>query len=285
MVTSPQFTYLRSLPPPQAVEELTFEDIRSDILDSMATTLPDWVQDPDDPLYKAIENFAYRELLIRQRVNHQIRQVYLAFATGDNLDHLGALLGLEKITGETDDEFRSRFTTALVGLSVGTRAAIEANTLAAGVGVDDVQIVVQSNGQDIVVYPATDGAAISSADQATLLAYITDPARIHIGDAVTIGTVVTRAYTMVATITYDSGSTDRVELEELVRASVYEFIDDTRRVGAPVYRAAVIGALVVTGVINVSLTTPSADDAGTNGSIPVCDKSATGVALTFTSIT
>ena len=282
MVRQPQFHYLQSLPPPEAVEELTFETIRDEILVSMSVQLPAWTQHPDDPLYKAIENFAYREYLIRQRVNANIRQTLLAFASGANLDHLAALVSLSRAEGEEDDDLRERFATSLVGLSVGTAAAIRANCFAAGVQVDDVQITVATNGQDITVYPASGGAALSTDDQITLLDYIADPARVHIGDTLTIGTITTHTYTIDASVTYDSRTTDRVALEAAIRQAVYAFISEHQKVGSSVNLSILTDALVVDGVIDVSVSAPTSSHTGVVGQIPTCSRNTTDVTLTFT---
>ena len=42
-----------------------------------------------DPAWTILEVAAYRELLLRQRINDASRAVMLAFATGADLEHLG----------------------------------------------------------------------------------------------------------------------------------------------------------------------------------------------------
>ena len=283
MVTT-QFDYLRNLDPPKAVEELSFESIRTEMLGSMLDTLPGWSQNSDDPLYKAIENFAYRELLIRQRVNHLLRQTYLAFSDGSNLRHLASIMGVETEDTDTNEEIRERVQTSVRGLAVGTRASIEADCLAAGVGVDDVEIVVASNGQDITVYPAKEQDALEAADQAILLAYISNPTRIHVGDTATVGVVTTSAYTIVAVVNYVAADTGPVELEERVRESVYAHINFIAKVGDPVYVSGLVSSLDVEGVVNVVVSTPSSDIDKVVGQIPICDNTTTDVALTFTAV-
>ncbi|MCC4631857.1 hypothetical protein NYR95_07140 [Xanthomonas dyei] len=58
-----------------------------------------------DPVYKLLQLFAARELLIRQRANDKAQQTMPAFATGTNLDHLGALFGVARLVldpGQSD---------------------------------------------------------------------------------------------------------------------------------------------------------------------------------------
>ena len=58
------FSGLGALAPPSFVEELPFGDIRDEILATLLQQLPDWTESPDDPLYKAAENAAYREFVL-----------------------------------------------------------------------------------------------------------------------------------------------------------------------------------------------------------------------------
>lgn len=48
-----------------------------------------------------MEVCAYRELLLRQRINQAAKSNLLAFATGTDLDNLGALYDVERKEGET----------------------------------------------------------------------------------------------------------------------------------------------------------------------------------------
>ena len=81
---------LSNIPAPEVVETLDF----SAILAAMVADLQ--ARDPaftalveSDPAWKILEVAAYRELLLRQRINDASRAVMLAFATGADLEHLG----------------------------------------------------------------------------------------------------------------------------------------------------------------------------------------------------
>jgi len=83
---------LSRLPSPDIVEALDFEAIYAEMktdlarLDpEMAATLTD-----ADPAAKVLQVAAYRELLLRQRINESVRAVMLAHATGTDLDNLVA---------------------------------------------------------------------------------------------------------------------------------------------------------------------------------------------------
>jgi phage-related baseplate assembly protein len=109
---------LSRLAPPTVVEQLSYEDIRaagwrgcSDAASFDATVA-------SDPAVKVLEVFAYREMLIRQTFNERARQVMLAYASDSNLDQLGALLDVARLSGEADDAYRARIQLAPEAFSV-----------------------------------------------------------------------------------------------------------------------------------------------------------------------
>ena len=100
-----------ALPSPAVVELLDFEAIVADIKADLLARYPEAATVLDlesEPLVKLLESFAFRELLFRARVNDAARAHLLAFATGADLDHLGALFGVSRMAGEHDERLRVR---------------------------------------------------------------------------------------------------------------------------------------------------------------------------------
>src|SRR5574343_704490 len=97
---------LELLPFPGIVEVLDFEEIRDAMLTDLQARDPAFSAIlPSDPAYKVIEVCAYREVLIRQRVNDATQGVMLAYATGSDLDQIGAnfeVLRLEVDPGDPE---------------------------------------------------------------------------------------------------------------------------------------------------------------------------------------
>ncbi|MBQ3565401.1 MAG: baseplate J/gp47 family protein [Alphaproteobacteria bacterium] len=83
-----------------------------------------------DPLIKLMEIAAYRELLLRQRINQAAKANLLAFATESDLDNLAAFYGITRLENETDDELRTRTQAKIVGWSsAGSREAYKFHAL------------------------------------------------------------------------------------------------------------------------------------------------------------
>ncbi|KZN66831.1 baseplate assembly protein [Pseudoalteromonas luteoviolacea] len=124
---------LSRLPAPNLIEPLSFEKIRAEILDDFKTRFPNAELNlVSDPVIKLVESFAYRELLLRQRINESAHSVLLANATSSELDYLGNRFGVERVLlvpaddskippqqaeYESDERFRERIALALEGFS------------------------------------------------------------------------------------------------------------------------------------------------------------------------
>lgn len=143
---------LSKLPSPDIVEALDFDTVFNAMLaDLRARDAAFDALVESDPAYAILQVAAYRELNLRQRVNDAARAVMLAYATGADLDNLGALLGVTRLqldpgdpdhsvppTMESDFDFRHRITLAPEGYSVaGPEGAYIFHALGADPGVLD----------------------------------------------------------------------------------------------------------------------------------------------------
>src|SRR5579871_2220022 len=111
---------LSLLPPPNLIETVSFEAIlaaqKQWILDRWAQlmaanpSLPplDTLGLETEPMTVVIEAYAYREVLMRALVNDKAKAILLAYATGTDLDQVGALYPVMRSVGETDASFRER---------------------------------------------------------------------------------------------------------------------------------------------------------------------------------
>ncbi|MGL4755189.1 MAG: baseplate assembly protein [Aeromonadaceae bacterium] len=108
------------LPAPSAIKQLTHEEIQEEMrkvanLDSVS---------PSDPAGRVLLAGSYRENLLRQEADEQVRAVLLATSRGSDLDHLGVTYyrdvdgnPVKRLSGETDNEYRYRLHDSPEGLS------------------------------------------------------------------------------------------------------------------------------------------------------------------------
>ena len=77
------------MPVPDVVEPLNYEQILAAMVADLQQRQPEYnALLESDPAYKLLEVCAYRELALRNRINHAARATMLAYATGTDLDNL-----------------------------------------------------------------------------------------------------------------------------------------------------------------------------------------------------
>ena len=92
------------LPFPNIIEEIDYEAIvarkLARVKEILANKGIEYIESEADDLMTLIEMDAYEEMLLRANLNERIKQMFLAFATGSNLDHIGITrFGVERLKG------------------------------------------------------------------------------------------------------------------------------------------------------------------------------------------
>jgi len=265
---------LSRLPAPQVVETLSFEAILADMLADLRSRDPAFTATVEsDPAYKILQVAAYRELLLRARINDAAKAVLIAYATGADLENLGALLGVTRLllsagdpeTGtpavyESDTDLRRRITLAPEGFSVaGPEGAYIFHTLSADPDVLDASVASPTPGQVVVTVLSRIGAGTASAP---LLAAVT--ARLNaadirpLTDEVIVQSATVTNFTITASIATFAGPDAAVVLAES-RNRLDAYLAENHRLGRDVTRSAIFAALHAGGVQGVTLTAPAAD--------------------------
>ena len=133
---------LASLPTPAVIETLSFETIFSELQTEFQSRYPDYsALLASDPAVKLLEVAAYREVLLRNRINTAAKASLLAFATGSDLDHLAAFYGVTRLTDETDEALRLRTRQRIIGFAnAGGAAHYRYWALSASPEVADVEV-------------------------------------------------------------------------------------------------------------------------------------------------
>ncbi|PPB57577.1 baseplate assembly protein [Campylobacter hyointestinalis subsp. hyointestinalis] len=93
---------LKTLPYPQVIESLDYEKILSDIKNVFKEQLNDIeIELLESDSYSALlETLAYRELLLRARINSSVKAMLLPFSEGSDLDNIVSIYGIERQQGE-----------------------------------------------------------------------------------------------------------------------------------------------------------------------------------------
>lgn len=265
---------LSRLPAPAIVELLSFDEIYAAQLAQLQALLPDFDATVEsDPAVKLLEVSAYRELLLRQRVNDAARAVMPAFATGADLDQLAALFGVTRLlltpadpvnnvaaVYESDTDLRRRLVLAPEGYSVaGPSGAYEFHALSAASDVLDASATSPAAGQVVVTILSRAGTGTAPAALlATVAAYVSADARRPLTDQVTVQSAAIVNFQVTASIITFAGPDSAVVIAQ-AQAQLAAYLDESHRLGRDITRSAIFAALHTDGVQNVVLTAPAAD--------------------------
>jgi len=267
---------LSTLQAPDVVETLDFEAIFSAMLADLQARDPQFTALVEsDPAYKILEVAAYREVLMRQRVNDAARATMLAYALGSDLDQIGALFGVPRLVitpanpaavppvaavMESDADFRRRIQLALEGFSTaGPEGAYVFHALGADGDVLDASATSPSPGQVLISVLSRTGNGTASAGliAAVNTALNADSVR-PITDSVTVQSATIVNYTVTASI-YTYPGPDSATVMAAANAALTAYIDGMHRIGKDVTRSGIFAALHQPGVQRVNLTAPASD--------------------------
>lgn len=223
-----------------------------------------------DPAMKLIEADSYDELVLAQAFNDAAQGLLLAYATGSNLDHLGALNDVARLVVvpatettaavlESDAAFRQRIQLARHSFSVaGPELAYVSHARGAHGDVADATAVSPSPADVVVTVMSASGDGVPSADVvAAVDAVLQGPVR-PMTDRVTVQAAQRVTYAIEAEIFPFAGPD-----QELILATARDSLDayraKVRKLGRDVACSAHIAALHVGNVQRVRLISPAED--------------------------
>jgi phage-related baseplate assembly protein len=283
---------LSKLPAPDVVESLSVESIVAEILADYIERHPEFSAFVEsEPAYKFIEELAYREFLLRQRINDAARACMLAYAVGADLDNLAALYGVSRklVTAgddnaippvepvyETDGDFRVRTQLALEGFSVAGPAGAY---IFHGLSVDTVKdVAVTSPVPGDVLVSVLSTAGDGTPDQALLdavFAALNDDDVRPLTDNLLVQAPTVKIYAIEATLTTLAGP-DSNEVLAAAEASVTTLVQDSHKLGRDITFSALYAALHQGGVHKVTLEQPAAEIINSDHEAAYCS----GIVLT-----
>lgn len=274
---------LSQLPPPDVIEPVDFEVLLVEIKTYLIACFP---PDEQEPIRRALalestqlniicQALAYREMLLRQRINEAARANMVAFALGSDLDHLGALFNVNRLTItpedhsqlpptpeviEPDSKFRQRIPQAMEGMSVaGPMAAYEFHARSADGRVADASAISPAPAHVTLSVLSTEGnGAADDALIARVEHALNDEEIRPVADRLTVQSAAIVEYQVDARVYIYPGP----EIELVMAASTQSlarYTQEQRRLGRDIRLSAIYAALHVEGVQRVELTNPVAD--------------------------
>lgn len=271
---------LSQLPSPEIIEALDFETILTDVKAVMVAAFPADQQASvaaalsleSEPLNVIAQAMAYRELLLRRRINEGAAACMLSHAEGTDLDNLAANLDTERLTitpetdtadavMESDEALRLRAQSAFEGMSVaGPSAAYEYFARSASGKVADARATSPAPAEVVIAILSTDGDGTASPELlAAVTAAVNDEEVRPLGDRVTVRSADIVDYSIDAELFLYPGP----ESEPIINAamaSLRAFLAaNDKKIGRDVARSAISASLHVQGVQRVILRSPATD--------------------------
>ncbi|KTT31192.1 baseplate assembly protein [Pseudomonas oryzihabitans] len=296
---------LSQLPAPTIVEPLDFETLLTARKERLISLYPAAEQAAtrerlaleSDPVNKLLQENAYRELVLRQRVNDATRGVMLAFAVGTDLDQLGANFSVTRLllkaanpnavpptaaVYESDDDFRARIQLSPEGYTTaGSQGSYVFHGLSADGNVRDVQAISPAPTQVAVYVLSRQGSGLASPE---LLAKVTAALNAEkvrpLTDKVTVLSANIVDYEVTAELTLYDGPDSNVVVAAAYKA-VEDYAASVKKIGYDVALSGLYKALHQPGVQAVKLTKPAASLVLGNGEA----SNLTGVTLTVAGAT
>lgn len=199
---------LTALPLPAVIQEPSFEAILSRMQADAGTRLPSLA--PVLELETSVANIlletaAYGETLLRARVNDAARSDRLAYATGADLDHVGANSSpaVTRMPGEDDERFRQRILLATMARNAGSEERYRLIAMSTDLTVKDA--IVYRVGRDPTIHvallsTAPDGVAGAGLIDAVTVA-LNDPSNRVVNGTFVVVSAVTSIVNITATLT------------------------------------------------------------------------------------
>lgn len=272
---------LSRLPAPDIVETIDYETLLAERKTKLVSLYPvDQQADvaaaltlESEPMNIHLQENAYREVVLRQRVNDAARAVMLAYATQGNLEQLAALFDIGRLTiiepdpvngidgvYEDDTDLRARTQLAPQGFSVaGPEGAYISHARNADGRVLDASATSPAPCEVVVTLLSRegDGTADDSLIARVAAALKADDVR-PLTDLVTVRGATIKRYAIRATLVFFAGPDRSVVLAEANRC-VVAYAADMRKLGMAITLDGIFAAARQPGVQKVILESPLDD--------------------------
>ncbi|OCA54206.1 baseplate assembly protein [Photorhabdus namnaonensis] len=274
---------LSQLPPPDVVEPLDYESLLAERKARLISLYPEEQRAAitrtlgleSEPIVKLLQENAYRELLLRQRVNEAARAVMVAYATGSDLDQLGANNNITRLilqnaddstipptpaVMESDRDFRVRIPQAFEGLSVaGPIGAYEYHARSADGRVADASAISPSPANVTVTIMSRENNGVASQDLLNKVAAALNDENVRpVADRVKIQSAQIVEYQIDAVLyLYPTPESEPIRIA--AEQQMKRYTETQHRLGRDIRLSAIYAALHVEGVQRVELKSPTTD--------------------------
>lgn len=274
---------LSLLPPPQIVDVPDFEALLAERKATFVALYPLDEQDAlwrtlaleSEPITKLLQENAYREILLRQRINEAAQAVMVAYALGGDLEQLAANNNVKRLTVtpadndavppvaaimESDEALRQRIPAAFEGISVaGPTGSYEFHAKSADGRVADASATSPAPAEVVLTVLSREGDGTAETDLLAVVEQALNSENVRpVADRLTVRGAEIVPYSVDATIFLYPGP-EAEPVMAAAKASLQKYIASQTRLGRDIRRSAIYAALHVEGVQRVALASPRDD--------------------------
>ncbi|MCR6673230.1 baseplate J/gp47 family protein [Devosia ginsengisoli] len=257
--------YLDGLPAPVITQEIPTETIlarkEAELVSRFPAVAPTLLLE-SSLTKKVLEEGAYSEWLLRQRVNEAFRANLLPYAYAGDLDILASFYDVIRIFGESDERLRQRVILAIRGRSPGGTEA-RYSAVAMGASLRVASVAIYTIGRNPTIYAAvfsTDNNGVPDAGLlATVDAALQAPDVRMVNDTIVVQAAARTIVNIAADVWLlpQTASSIMPTLESALRAAWAA----ESGLGFDLTRAWISARLMLPGVQRVAVTAPAADAA------------------------
>ncbi|MGO4413282.1 baseplate J/gp47 family protein [Cupriavidus sp. KB_39] len=269
---------------PDVVETLDYETIVAERMARFVSFFPvtqraevaRTLQLESEPIVKLIQENAYRETVLRQRINDAARARMLAYAKGKDLEHVAANYNVKRLVVrpaddtknppapavmEDDDALRERTQLAFEGLSTaGPREGYKFHARSADGRIADVSAISPAPCEVVITVLGNEGdGSVGQEVLDNVAAALSDEDVRPLADRVTIQSARIMPYAIDATVYTRTAGPERELVLAEARRRVDAYRRESRRLGRDIDRSAINNALFSEGVSRVEIRLPAED--------------------------
>lgn len=251
---------LTRLQNPNVIETLEYEAIFAQMKQELIRLDPTFsALLESDPAMKILEIAAWRELLLRQRVNDAARANLLAFANTADLEHLAAFYDVQRKSEEDDEAFRRRIQAKIMGWSTaGSREHYRYHALSADIRIKDARAESPTPGFVLVSILSTEGNGMPSPEllEKARSVILRDDVRVLTDTVEVVSSGIIAVSIQAKIYLYPETPEDIVEM---AKAAFIKALHETKGLGWNLTRSWIIAHLFAQGVQRIELLNPLQD--------------------------
>ncbi len=286
------------LPAPNLIKELDFETLLNARKEKFIALYPASEQQKwrsvlsreSEPVVKILQENTYLEMLYQNKCNADARSLLLAYAEGEDLDHLALTeYGLTRLivtpedisatpplpaVYESDERLRERCILSFDGMNTaGSANAYRYFTLSADGRVDGIKVRSEQDSPyllDVVITQVDSVNGQASEELVSIVQAALDPDHVRpICDRPTVKSSLATNYQIEAVLYVGKNAEDALLLEA-ANIRLDKYIKNAQKNGESIYLSAIYAALHVDGIERVQIISPTADLVMDNYHHPYC---------------